>query len=246
MLDDLIDEMYQLEETYWWHVAKRRLVIALLKSYLESSSGKLSFLDLGCGTGMMLNDLSRYGKVVGVDVSTRSLSYCLKRGFPSVLVANLAKSFPSQENQFDVVTMLDVLEHLENDDFVLGEVFRSIKSGGYFVLTVPAYQSLWTYWDEALGHKRRYRKGELAEKLTKAGFIVSRSSYFYSYLLPGVVVFRIIKSLLGESYKKRSDFVKVPMFLNKILLTLSYFETDLVKRVSIPSGLSIIFVCKKR
>ena len=245
MLSDLISEMYRLEETYWWHVAKRRMVFSSLTPYLKSRKGVLQFVDVGCGTGMMLTELSSYGNATGIDGSAQALIFCKKRGLDDVVMADLAHTWPLRTGMADVVTMLDVLEHLDSDAFALREVHRVLKPGGLFVLTVPAYPALWTYWDEALGHKRRYRRTRLVEKLHRTGFVVVRRSYFYTYLLPLAIFFRLAKTLLGHRARTHSDFVGLPPLMNRILLILSTVETEIVKRASLPAGLSIICVCKK-
>lgn len=245
MRSDLFGEMYRLEETYWWHIAKRRVILSLLGS-LISGKKSLKFLDVGCGTGMMLEELSSYGDVYGVDGSSEALTYCKKRGFDEVVLANLVKPWPFKDSSFNVVTMLDVLEHLKRDDYALCELYRVLKPSGLFFLTVPAYPFFWTYWDEILGHKRRYNKAKLLKKLRRAGFTIVRQSYFYSYLLPSAILFRLTKRILGPSVYRRSDFISLPKWVNKFLLLLSNLETQIVSRVNIPTGLSILVVCKKR
>lgn len=238
--------MYRLEATYWWHVAKRRLVLRLLRPYLAASRRDRILVDVGCGTGMMLLDLSPYGQVVGIDGSLEALRFTRRRGFRSVLGGDLTYPWPVRSGVAQVVTMLDVLEHLDRDEFALREVHRILRPGGLLVLTVPAYPWLWTYWDEVLGHQRRYRRSRLVVKLHRAGFITERSSYFYSYLLPMAVIFRLTKTVLGRSVQARSDFVALPSILNRLLLALSRAETALVTHLNLPTGLSIICVAQKR
>lgn len=246
MRADLISEMYRLEETHWWHVAKRRLVLRFLQPFLPLTRRNTLFLDIGCGTGMMLSDLSSHGRVVGIDSSLHALYYCRKRGFRRVLAADLGSPLPLRSGVAHVVTMLDVLEHLETDEFALHEVYRVLRPGGRFILTVPSYPWLWTYWDEILGHRRRYRRSRLVRKLKTAGFQIQRSSYFYSYLLPLAVIFRATKTFLGSDVQTRSDFISLPTPLNRFLLFLSRLETEVVSKIDLPTGLSILCLCRKR
>lgn len=243
---DLFSEMYRLEATYWWHVAKRRVVLALLAPYLKGPKEQKLFLDAGCGTGMMLKKLSFFGRAIGIDESYKALSFCKKRGFRNVVIVDLNMTLPLKSSSADFVTMLDVLEHIGRDDSLLREIFRILKPGGLFVLTTPAYPAFWTYWDEILGHKRRYRRSALSNKLHRAGFSLIRRSYFYIYLLPIAVVLRIAKTILGERFQNKSDFIALPSWINKILLLFSSIETEVVKRISLPTGLSIICLCEKR
>ncbi len=244
MRSDLFDEMYRLESTYWWHVAKRRLILRMLDSYLNSLQDP-RFLDIGCGTGMMMKDFSRFGEVFGVDGSTKAISYCKKRGFSNVAATDLTKPLPFQNELFDAVTMLDVLEHLDNDRLILSEIQRVLKPGGRFVLTVPAYPWLWTYWDEVLGHKRRYRRRALVAKLKETGFEVEMSSYFYWYLVPVAIIVRVAKSIFGKSMKQRSDFIEVPKSINWLLVQITTVEASVLQHIRMPFGLSIVCLSRK-
>ena len=112
------------------------------------------------------------------------------------------------------------------------------------IITVPAYKQLWTYWDDVLGHKRRYEKEGLKRKMKEAGFKVEKICYFYSYLLPLALFVRSIKSC-SDDWKKDSDFVKVPNWVNQTLLALARVELEILKRADIPAGLSLVCVGRK-
>lgn len=242
---DLIDEMFKLEATHWWHVAKRRLIIRLLNRYLEEDKTRLRHLDIGCGTGMMLWELSGCQLNIGVDLSSPALNHCQSRGLANVAVADLNHRLPFKSESFEIITMLDVLEHLDNDLFALQEIWRVLKPQGLFILTAPAHPSLWTYWDEILGHKRRYREADLKNSLQASGFKLLKFSFFYLYLLPFAVIFRIIKSFLPESFRKQSDFINLPKPLNQLLIQLAALETKVIEKRSLPAGLSLVCVLRK-
>lgn len=245
MRKDLIDEMFQLEATHWWHVAKRQLILRLLNRYFKKDKKHLRHLDIGCGTGMMLKELSECRLNVGVDLSFQALLHCKKRGLRNVTLADLRQPIPFKSESFDIITMLDVLEHLDDDRFALKEVYRILKPKGLFILTVPAHPFLWTYWDEILGHKRRYRADSLREILKSSGYKSERFSFFYLYLLPFAIIFRVIKSLSPSGFKKQSDFIKLPKGINKFLIYLSCLETKIIEIKNLPTGLSLICLCRK-
>ena len=247
MRKDLYGEMYKLEEVYWWHVAKRRLVREMLSGRL-SGFGRKVYVDCGCGTGKMLEEMGKWKKwkkVIGLDGADEALRFCRKRRIKNVMKADFEKRLPLEDESVDLITSLDVVEHIRSDQALLDEFWRIAKPGGLVVITVPAYQWLWTYWDDILKHKRRYRRGGLAEQLRKSGFKVERISYFYSYLLPMAVLFRIVKSL-GPNLKRSSDFVALPSWANQLLLALSSAETKVVSRYSIPTGVSVVTVARKK
>lgn len=228
--------MFETEQTYWWHVAKRRLVTSFIPKGQK-------ILDIGCGTGAMMLDLTKNGDFVsGVDGSPESLKFSKSRGLKKVSQADFEKKLSEKNSHFDIVTCLDVLEHISNDDQLLREFHRILKPGGKVYLTVPAYQALWTYWDVMLGHKRRYRKSNLVAKIEKNGFTVVWSSYFYSFLLPVALVFRILKN---TSRRQTSDFVKLPDIINNALLLLCQLERKVLNVITLPFGLSIIIIAQK-
>ena len=246
MRSDLYKEMYELEESYWWHVAKRRLVKMFLQQYLTSFSDK-EYVDVGCGTGKLLEEKKKWKKwkrVIGLDGSDQALNFCRRRGITEVRKEDFEKKLTLKTESVDVITCLDVVEHVEKDQELLKEFYRVLRPGGYSVITVPAYQWMWTYWDDILGHKRRYTKIEVELKFVKAGFKVTKISYFYSYLLPIALLFRFVKSFSPKT-KGSSDFIALPHWVNQILLAFSAVETRLVKNVTLPIGLSVVCVAQK-
>lgn len=242
MREDLYDEMFLQEKTYWWHVAKRALVQETISRDIKATAN-FRILDAGCGTGAMLEELAKkYWSCFGADVSPKSISFCKQRGIKNVRAVNFEKKLPFKNNFFNVITCLDVLEHVTNDQKLLGEFYRILTPGGRLYLTVPAYNFFWTYWDEILGHKRRYRRSDLIKRLKKTGFAVGRSSYFYSFLVPVALAFRFIKSVTKS---RHSDFVQIPPIINTILLWLCRIERFIIFNFSVPLGLSIFLEMRK-
>jgi len=239
----LIDEMYNQESYYWWHKAKRNIVQQLIKNKIGTKD-ITDILDIGCGTGKLMEELSRYGNVYGIDTSGKALNYCKKRGLVNVYKCELGKQkLPFKSDKFSIVTCLDVIEHIEDENDVLLEINRVLKPGGHLVITVPAYQFLFSYWDQLLHHKRRYTTRNLKHQTDKVDLSTIKLSYFNSFLLPPAVVFRTVKS---ATKKKTSDFVNLPVLLNNILYSVSTLEAKLVLLKSIPFGLSIIGMFQKK
>lgn len=239
----LIEEMFRQEKTHWWHVAKRRLVEEAIKNDWFKKKN-FSIFDAGCGTGALLLELRDLTtEIYGGDISSKSLRFTKNRGISNLLKIDFEKKLPYPSKKFDCVTCLDVLEHVGNDKQMLSEFYRLLKKNGRLYLTVPAYQFLWSYWDVSLGHKRRYQKSSLIRLIGKTGFQVKYSSYFYSFLLPVAIVFRIVKTV---SSQKSSDFVVFPTIINQLMLFLCWLERKLMKLFPIPFGLSIFIVAIKK
>lgn len=241
MQKKLITQMYRQERYYWWHRAKRTLVHRMISRFFPSK--KLQSMDIGCGTGLLLEELARYGSSWGVDISAQSLSFCKKRGLKNLKQGELGnKQLPFKSNTFDVITALDVIEHIDDDVGALREIRRMLNKNGILIVTVPAYQFLFSYWDRMLGHKRRYTKHMLIDHAKTAGFTLQTASYFHSYLIPITIVVRIIKTITRS---KSSDFVELPKPINALFFSLSQIEQSLLSTMSIPFGLSVVGVFRK-
>jgi len=240
MQNYLYKDLYQLEGEHWWHLAKREIVIKLLKQYVRAKKPRI--VDLGCGTGKNLEALSALGSTFGIDSSPRAISFCRKRGISRVSCARAEKTgLPSAS--VDVVTLLDVLEHTE-DHQVLAELARILKDGGLVVITVPSYPWLWSRWDEVLEHKRRYTLAVLSSSLTAVGFRILQSSYLYSFLVMPVSILRLVKStVFTRAYP--SDFRLSSPFMNRLMLKLCQLEQAVRRCVRIPFGTTLIFIAQK-
>lgn len=249
MNKELYPEIYKEEEYYWWHIGRRELTMFLLKQKLNlKENKKFIFLDMGCGTGKMMDILSSFGKISGLDYSDEALNFCRKRGHKSLFKVDLSSGkIPFGNNYFDAVFALDVLEHIKNEDNFLAEAFRVLKKKGILLLIVPTYKFLWSYWDKLAGHQRRYNKKYLSSKILKNNFYLTKISYFYSFALPVAIIYRFIKSIFrGKSNKYSSDFVNLPKPLNKFLVLLSNIERRIIAKTNSPLGLSLVCVAKKR
>lgn len=239
----LISEMYSQEKTLWWHVAKRKTVKTFLEQYGGPIAGK-KILDIGCGTGAMIEDLTVLGAdVYGIDRSPEAVDYCNKRNLKNIRLENLEDRLPFSGNSFFAVTCLDVLEHITSDEKLLADIYRILKPGGLLIISVPSYQIFWTYWDEMLGHKRRYFLKELTKKLTKAGFISEKATYLFSFLFPGFGL-RLLKHWFGI---RTSDFSsRIHSVLNRPLLFFCDLERFVAEEWGLPFGVSIFVVAKKQ
>jgi len=246
MRADLYPELHRLEKNYWWHVGKRDIVFSLLDSYWTNHVGESMILDVGCGAGLMLECLKRYGTPLGLDFSKDALHYCQKRQLNFLCQADASAFLPFKDSSFDLITVLDLLEHLDDDERVLKEFFRVLNQEGILLISAPAFRFLWSYWDEMLHHKRRYTVVELRDKLSRAGFSIRKISYSNAFIFSPVIVVRQLKRLWNSnSQTQTSDFMPVPSMVNAVLKLLYRVEASLLKRLSFPFGLSVICLAQK-
>lgn len=202
----------------------------------------LRILDVGCGTGANLKMLAEFGTAEGVDLSQQALDFCHERGLDGVRYGE-AESLPYPPNSFDLVTALDVLEHLDDDSSGLNEIYRVLRPGGRALLFVPAFMFLWGVQDDVSNHRRRYTRPELKNAVTKAGLDVDLASYAnFSFFFP-VLAVRTLMRLL----KLRADSeygINIPA-MNKIFAKLFSSERFFIKRNLFPFGVSLLCVAKK-
>lgn len=239
------EEVCKREKDDWWFVGRRKILSTLLEKYLvqrKAKSKNLAIIDIGCGAGDVMELLAKFGQVLGVDSSKQIAAFNKKMG-RKVVVGDITKlDFP--QKQFSLVTVLEVLEHLDRDRQALEEVWRILKPGGMLVITVPAFSFLWGSHDVTAHHKRRYTQKEIEEKLQKTGFKIIKISYMNTFLFPIIFSVRILKKLfnIGEG---KSDFWEYPPFVNQILKQIFSFEATLLKRTSFPFGTSLLVIAEK-
>ncbi len=237
--------MFDLEDRYWWFVGRRHIVSSLLrvKAHLSHTCRTL---DLGCGSGGNLKVLSAMGAVFGADRSEQALQLCARRGDFLLILAD-GEDIPAKDCCFNLVTALDVLEHIEDDQAVLREMYRILKPGGRALITVPAYPSLWSEHDEALHHKRRYRLRELHQKAELAGFRVEKLSHAICAVLAPVYLLRWMQRLRPgrQPSTPKTGLVELPAFPNWLLVEYLRLESFLIPRVNLPFGVSIVCLAAK-
>ncbi len=261
MRTDLYKDLYVKEDTYWWHVGKYMIVEKLINRYWGrpiAANSAARLLDVGCGTGRILNLLQKYGQVWGLDSSPHALDFCRMRGFENVSNQDILAGLDFEPASFDVITALDVVEHLDNDRQGLINLGQLLKPGGVLIVSVPAYQLLFSYWDIALGHKRRYTARSLGRVVREAGLELEKRTYTNMAILPPAVAVRSLKALLkrlrrvnpegsavSEETSEDTDFIQVPPALNRFLIALYRVEAWLSAKSYIPFGLSVVAVCRR-
>lgn len=234
--------MYRLEGSYWWYVARRALAVELLKEEIDSRES-VRILDVGCGTGANMHAFTRLAPTIGIDASMDALHFCRKRGIQGVALSPV-EELPFGCGTFDVVTALDVLEHIDDDLHALREIRRVTKPEGLVLITVPAYGFLWSEHDEALKHRRRYTAHELRNKLVITQFEVVRTSYFISTLFFPILALRIWQGLRKDSTSPKTSIYVLPRWINASLVGVLSLERKVFRRMNLPFGVSIVALAR--
>jgi SAM-dependent methyltransferase len=234
-------ELIAVEKDYWWHKAKRELVVDIL---LRNFPPPARLIEGGVGGGNNLLAFQKLGyEVLGLDIMPEAVAHCRQLGIKSVRVHNLEDPWPVTSGTTRVVVLLDVLEHLTNPTRVLRHGVDSLDEGGGFVISVPAHPIFKGPWDEMLGHRRRYTKGRLIEQARESGLRVSWLSYWNAFSLPLALYVRTIQALF--SLRVSQEFSSVPVWVNRGLTYCADIERRLIRNMPIPLGLSIIGVLRK-
>src|SRR5438270_1622169 len=168
--------MYEVEEKHWWFYGRRKIIESFVEKICRGiAKHPPRILDVGCGTGANLQMLSQFGVAEGVDVSAEALEFCRARGLSKVK-KGAAETLPFEDASFDLVTGLDVVEHLDDDIAGLAEMRRVLRPDGRALLFVPAFMFLWGVQDDISHHRRRYTIPELKKRLRESGLTVDRAT----------------------------------------------------------------------
>lgn len=244
MEEELFDAIHTHAERHWWFRGRQRIVLSLLDRYFGTADRRPGrrLLDLGCGVGNNLKALERYGEVWGADPSAKALEFCRQRFTGRLDEVWLPDKLPYEDQSFDLVVMLDVLEHVEDDVGALQRVLRILKPGGVYCMTVPALRWLWSYHDVEHHHFRRYHRGELRRKLTRLGFESEQLSYINFMLLPLMGTARML--LRPQTWSSR-DLKSGTGPAAKFLETIFSFERNLLWLGTLPIGGSLVAIARR-
>ena len=236
------DRLAVLEDGNFWFESRNRLLIWALQRYFSDAR---TFLEIGCGTGFVLSGIQREFPdltLYGSDIFSEGLVYAGNR-VPAAMFSQIdARNIPF-ENEFDVIGAFDVIEHIEEDEIVLSQIFRAVKSGGGIILTVPQHRWLWSKSDEIACHKRRYSKKGLAAKVENAGFHILRMTSFVFFLLPLMTVSRLRWRLGTTEQKDSGSELRQPRLINLLLTRICDIERSFIRNgASLPVGGSLLCV----
>jgi len=233
--------LYQVEDTHWWYVGRRRIIQALVEK-ISTTLKTRRILDVGCGTGANLKMLAAYGKAEGVDISPQAVDFCHERGLDSVKLGAI-EQLPYESDSFELVTALDVIEHLDDDIAGLREMRRVLCRDGRLLVFVPAFMFLWGVQDDVSNHRRRYTLPRLLKAVEEAGFSVEWSSYAnISFFLP-VLVVRSVMRWLG--LRADTEYGINISLMNGPFSSLFAAERLVFKHGRLPFGVSAVCIARR-
>ncbi len=241
------------EDKHWWFATRTRAILALLDRYAGEGKQGRSVLDVGAGAGNMMHHLAHFGDAIGLEFNPKPIPVAHARGFD--VRQGSATDMPFADASFDIVALLDTVEHIAEERAVFAESFRVARPGGVLVVTVPAFMWLWSQNDVINLHQRRYTVPELTEKLKAAGWQVEYCSYNFAAIFPLSAGVILLRKLLHREPQMASphfdedayqvEMEPAPALLNGILEGIGKVEVALLKRMRLPVGTSIIAMARK-
>src|SRR5262245_18069103 len=238
------------QAVHWWYQSRRELWLRQVDRAaraLGHPERQLDLLDYGCASGFDLPSLARFGAAHGADIVDVDQVAALADGGPvsrseAFQIYRVPSDLTRLRGRFQIVTCLNGLEQLDDDVAGLRTIAGLLSPGGQLVITVPAYDWLWSGEDVISAHRRRYTRGSLLRAARAAGFDVLFSSYFFASVLPGVAAVVWYRRLVSSRWRSQSNLDAHPRWLGGLLRTVTAAEARLVgdERVSLPAGTSLV------
>ena len=240
---------------HWWYRSRRQLWLRQVERAARAlgyPERRLELLDYGCASGFDLPALARFGAVHGADVvDAGDIAALAGEGpvrDPAIPIHRVPDDLDRLRGRFQVVTCLDVLEHLDDDVEGLRAIAALLAPGGQLVVTVPAYDWLWSGEDVISAHRRRYTRGRLLRAAGAAGWEALFCSYFFASVLPGMAAVVWGRRLASPRWREQTNLDAHPRWLGGVLEAVTAAEARLVgdERVSLPAGASLVCRLRRR
>jgi len=237
----VFERMAEQDQHHWWFVARRRILAEVVRRMVKPPK-HARVLEIGCGTGHNLAMLGEFGKLDACELDAIARGMASDRLGRPVLEARLPDLSMFKPASYDLIALLDVLEHVPDDLGSLKAIRGLLKPGGALVLTVPANKWMWSAHDVTHHHFRRYTKRELARLFRQAGYDIQLHSYFNTLLFPAVAAARLVGKLRGN---ETADDAMPGERVNEILNKVFGFESGLIGRLPMPFGVSLIAILRR-
>jgi SAM-dependent methyltransferase len=234
----IYQHMEEFDGRHWWYRARRQILAELIRRETRLPAGA-AILEVGCGSGHNLPMLQQFGTVDALELDEGARAIAERRLGRSVMSAPLPELDGVPDRHYDLIGAFDVIEHVSDDQAALESVALKLKTGGMFVMTVPAHQWMWSDHDVLNHHKRRYSKGALRRLVEYSPLRLRRIGYFNSLLFPLAVTQRLSSRLRNRD---DADLTLPSAPLNAMLERVFAAERHLVGRLPLPPGLSLFAV----
>jgi SAM-dependent methyltransferase len=249
------EPLFAIEDKHFWFRSRNLIISGLVQRMVQRFQPGYRVLEVGCGTGNTLRALEETcteGTVIGMDLFGEGLHYARRRVSCDLVLGDL--HVPPFSTQFDVIGLFDVLEHISDDVSVLSDLHAMLKPGGFLILTVPAHMSLWSYFDEASHHRRRYEYAELKEKLEQTGYYIEFLTSYMTSIFPLVWLGRRLAACISNPHKTQDEDamyelakqeLKITPGVNRVLLFILSLEAHyLMRHLRLPFGTSLLAIAQ--
>lgn len=240
MQAEVYREMAAVQAVHWWFAARRRILARVIERLALPPQARL--LEIGAGTGANLGMLARFGTLEAMEFDEGARAAAAALGVCPVEAGGLPGPVPFGDSRYDLVCLLDVLEHIAQDGAALARVRALLKPGGRLLVTAPAYRWLWSDHDTAHHHHRRYTAGGLGRLAQDAGLQVQRAGYFNTLLFPPIALARGLQAWRGPRPEGASDAALPPPLLNRWLERVFAAERWWLPHAGFPFGVSVLAV----
>lgn len=238
---EVYDQMARIDQVHWWYVARREILAALIRRRIALPDGA-RILEVGCGTGHNLEMLKRFGAVDAIEVDEAARAMASDRLGHAVMDAPLPALEGVEDGAYDLIAMLDVLEHLDERRDALVSLAAKLRPGGSILITVPAFPFMWSGHDEVNHHKLRYTRRTLRDVVAAAGLKLDMLRWFNSLLFPIAVAARTGGRLLGS---KGGDDKVPPAPVNALFRWIFGLERYAIGRLPLPPGVSLVAIVSR-
>jgi 2-polyprenyl-3-methyl-5-hydroxy-6-metoxy-1,4-benzoquinol methylase len=224
---------------HWWWRSREEAILEVLHRHFPANAAR-QILDVGCGDGLFFDRLAEFGQVEGVEPDAGLVNsqgpYTAR-----IQIAPFDQNFRPSKS-YSLVLMLDVLEHLEDPGAALRHAYSLLKPSGALLLTVPAFQFLWTNHDVINHHFLRYRRRTMRALLRQAGFVILEERYWYQWTCPVKLAIRLVESV----FRRPPAIAHVPpVWINRPLYWISRMEQQTLGAIGTPFGSSLMVYCVK-
>ena len=236
MNNNIFNRHIKNQKKHWWFQGRKKIIEKIIVQI--NLQKKIKIIDFGSGSGVNLDMLKKQGSV-DIHEQNKYARKMIKKKFKKI--DNIYSNLNIKKNFYDLILVADVIEHVKKPKDLLKNLKKFLKKDGYILITVPAYQILYSKKDEKLGHYRRYNKKNLINELK--GFKIKNVSYFNTFLFIPIVLMTIFNKFLNRDYIDEVETTP-NFFINHLLRIIFSLERHILKYFNLPFGVSIYILAK--